>query len=231
MNRIYIGYDRREHDAYIVARNSIERRSSVPVLIQPLIAEQFGFAPPVMRNGQMWDLESDAPQSTEFARSRFVIPKIQKEGFALFIDCDFLCLTDIKELFDLADPKYAVQVVKHEYEVKESIKMDGQAQTSYPRKNWSSAVLWNCSHKAHLRLTDSRLHWWAGRKLHGFEWLQDEEIGELPAAWNVLVDVQTVAQPKMLHFTLGTPNLIGYENCGYSNLWRAELNGQLTTSA
>jgi lipopolysaccharide biosynthesis glycosyltransferase len=220
MNRIYIGYDPREHDAYLVARNSIEKRASEPVLIQPLIAEQFGFAPPIKRDGQMWDLESDAPQSTLFARSRFIIPKIQKEGWALFIDCDFLCLADIKELFDLADPKYAVMVVKHDYEVKESVKMDGQVQTAYPKKNWSSAVLWNCESKAHMRLTDPRLHWWPGRRLHAFEWLQDDEIGSLPRAWNHLVDVYPHDDnAKMLHYTLGTPNLPDYEDCGYSQLW------------
>lgn len=233
MNHIYIGYDPREHDAYLVARNSIERRASTPTLITPLTLRSVGhiIPPPLIKDGRMYDIESDAPQSTEFARSRFCIPSIHKKGWALFIDCDFLCLADIQELFDLADEKYAVMVVKHDYVPSETVKMDGQAQTSYSRKNWSSAILWNCSHEAHLRLTNYRLNAWPGRDLHAFKWLQDDEIGELPAAWNVLVDVQTVPQPKMLHYTLGTPNLIGYENCGYSNLWKAELNGQLTTSA
>ncbi|KAL4196273.1 hypothetical protein AMTRI_Chr04g245330 [Amborella trichopoda] len=53
-------------------------------------------------------------------------------------------MKDIKELTSLIDDKYAIMCVKHEYTQKESTKMDGIVQTVYPRKNWSSIVLYNC---------------------------------------------------------------------------------------
>ena len=42
---------------------------------------------------------------------------------------------------------------QHDYQPKESTKMDGQRQTVYPRKNWSSMMLVNCSHPANKELT------------------------------------------------------------------------------
>lgn len=232
MRNIYIGYDPREHDAYLVARDSIERRASVPVLINPLTLNIVShiIPPPLIKDGKMYDPESDAPQSTEFARSRFAIPKLHKSGWVLFMDCDMLVLDDIEKLFQLADDRYAVMVVKHDYSPSETLKMDGQTQSAYPRKNWSSVILWNCSHEGHWRLTKERLNMWPGRDLHAFKWLQDEEIGELPVVWNHLVDVTPkIEYPKLLHYTLGTPNIPGYENCSFAQKWKAEYNRRLNS--
>lgn len=209
-NHIYIGYDEREDEAYRVARHSIESRASVPVLVTPLHLNLVNriLPPPVHKDGQMWCIESGAPQSTEFARSRFVIPKFHRSGWVLFMDCDVLVLADVAELFALADDRYAVQVVKHEHNDGTDIKMDGQAQTYYERKNWSSVILWNCSHQGHHRLTDMRLNCWPGRDLHAFKWLNDDEIGGLPKEWNHLVGVSPTKdelRASLLHYTLGGP--------------------------
>lgn len=228
---IFLGHDPNEHDAYLVARNSIERRSSVPVLISPLVLEHLGawLPPPLTKYGRMWDIESDAPQSTEFARTRFCVPFLQKRGWALFADSDILCLTDIAKLFALADEQYAVMVVKHDYTPSSLTKKAGHTQTAYARKNWSSVVLWNCGHVGHWRLSRERLNQWAGRRLHGFEWLQDDEIGELPAQWNVLVGEQDVEDPKILHYTKGTPDIV---ESPYADEWFAEKNyGMAGTAA
>ncbi|MED6225514.1 hypothetical protein PIB30_094440, partial [Stylosanthes scabra] len=53
---------------------------------------------------------------------------------------------NIKELRDLIQDKYAIMCVQHDYTPKESTNMDGAVQTVYPRKNWSSMVLYNCGH-------------------------------------------------------------------------------------
>jgi hypothetical protein len=97
----------------------------------------------------------------------------------VFCDCDFLWRTDVGELLSLADPRYAVMVVQHAYSPVESIKMDGQIQLAYPRKNWSSLMLWNCRHPAHAALPEL-VNTWTGRRLHGFEWLDNALIGALP---------------------------------------------------
>jgi lipopolysaccharide biosynthesis glycosyltransferase len=211
---VYLGWDPREEVAYEVARFSIARRTNEPIKIIPLKLKHLDMLkrPIEMRDGQMWCPISNAPMSTEFAISRFCVPFLQDEGWAVFADCDILCWSDIRELFDLADEQYAVQVVKHKHEwtagtPETSLKMDNQIQTFYSRKNWSSVVLWNCDHPANKKFTIQNLNEWPGRDLHAFKWLQDSEIGELPQHWNWLIKV-TKGEPEqkgIWHYTLGGP--------------------------
>jgi hypothetical protein len=213
MNKIFIGYEPREHKAYQLAHASILATTSEPVLITPLVLEHLPFLTrPIERRGnQMWCPISDAPMSTEFAISRFAVPFLQRSGWALFIDCDFVSVGDISELFALADNKYALMVVKHDYTPSEGLKMDGQVQTAYSRKNWSSAMLWNLDHPSNKKLTIEMLNTLPGRDLHRFCWLEDSEIGEIPKQYNTLVGVDTkeqTANARLLHFTLGLNGLI-----------------------
>lgn len=225
---IFIGYDPREHDAYMVAKHSIERRASVPVLISPIYLPHTNptlHRPIEKRNGRMYCPISDAPMATEFAISRFCVPFIQREGWALFIDCDMLCLTDISSLFAMADDRYAVMVVKHKHENGDDVKMDNQVQTYYKRKNQSSLMLINCSHPANRRLTIDNLNRWPGRDLHAFKWLEESEIGYLPIYWNFLVNVTiegNISDAKMLHYTLGGPFLEGWKGAAHDDLWMKE---------
>lgn len=231
MNQVYIGYDPREDLAFNVAIKSLMRRSRNahfrPIYLKdPKIASIL--TRPIERNGNtMWCPISQAPMSVEFAISRFCVPFLQHEGWALFTDCDVLFLEDVNELFKLADDKYAVMVVKHEHNPKEAFKMDGQIQTSYPRKNWSSVVLWNCSHPANTELTIDKLNTWPGRDLHAFKWLPDEFIGELPSEWNHLVGVsERVESPKIAHYTLGGPWIRGIQDNFWDKLWLKEFLGE-----
>jgi lipopolysaccharide biosynthesis glycosyltransferase len=230
MHNIYIGYDPKEAIAFDVARHSLYARTSSPVEVIPLRLKKLGHIltrPIELKNDKLWCPISQAPMSTEFAISRFCVPFLQKEGWALFIDCDMLFQDDVKKLFDLANDKYAVMVVKHKQLVNESTKMSGQIQTIYERKNWSSVVLWNCSHPANKNLTLEALNTWPGRDLHAFRWLKDEEIGELPQEWNYLVDVN---KPKLIHFTLGGPWFEEKNDCNYSKEWLDELENMKATT-
>ena len=186
--------------------------------------------PHEQRHGQLWDVISDAPMSTSFACSRFLVPMLARNQWALWCDfADMVFLSDPAELLALADPQYAVMVVKHDHEPSERIKMDGQAQTTYNRKNWSSLILWNWQHPANGRLTVEMVNTLPGRDLHRFCWLEDDEIGELPKEWNYLVGIDPVSEvdlgvkPKLLHFTLGIATMAGYEDGPYADVWRREL--------
>lgn len=162
--------------------------------------------------------------ATEFAISRFCVPFLQKSGWALFVDCDIVCLDDIENLFALADPQYAVMVVKHNQESGAVTKMDGQVQTYYSRKNWSSVMLFNCGHPSHQNLTLEALNTWPGRDLHAFKWLKDDEIGALPTEWNWLVGVQEQPhKPKIAHFTLGGPWLKNWKPQLFDSIWNAQV--------
>lgn len=227
----YIGYDSREIDAFRVAKKSLLRHSSIPVLIGYLmlsILRQNGVytRPHRLINGQMIDGIDGRPFSTQFAFSRFLVPYLQEyKGWAIFCDCDFLFTGDIAELIPLLDDTKAVMVVKHDHIPSETVKMDGQAQQAYPRKCWSSFIAWNCAHPSNRGLGIRAVNTQSGRWLHGFSWLSDDEIGELPQTWNWLAGVSKPLPetPKAIHFTLGTPDLEGYENSPYADLWRAEL--------
>jgi len=226
---IFLGYDPKEHQAYTVARNSIERRASVPVLITPLYLPHLPMLhrPIEQKDGRLWCPISKAPMSTEFAISRFCVPFIQRDGWALFADSDILCLADIAELFARADDRYAVMVVKHNQESGTDTKMDGQAQTYYSRKNQSSVMLINCAHAGHYRLRAmDRLNLWPGRDLHAFKWLANNEIGYIPSCWNHLVNVtidKDITTAKILHYTLGGPFLEGWQGANHDELWLNEL--------
>lgn len=222
---IYIGYDPREADAWRVCYVSLMMQSSdnIPVHsinLNDMRQQKLYYRDHHKKDGQLWDVISDAPMSTEFAISRFLTPRLAKKGWALFCDCDFMANGDIAELFALADPKYAVMVVKHQHKPKRRYKMDGQIQTNYERKNWSSLMLFNCDHPANKRLTLGVVNAVPGRDLHRFFWLRDEEIGELPKEWNHLVGVDPEnSGAKMVHFTLGLPRMDGYIGCEYSDDW------------
>lgn len=227
--RVYIGYDDREPDAYRVAVKSILKHSP-SAQITPLKLDRLEscglITRPVDRRGQSYDIISNAPCSTDFSNSRFIVPHLAQTGWALFVDSDIVALAPLEELFALADPDKAVMVVKHGTLEGGGTKMDGQAQVSYSRKNWSSVVLFNCDHPANQRLTLHDVNTRPGRDLHRFYWLHDSEIGELPPEWNWLVGVsEEPINTKIAHYTLGGPFTPGWPGSMYDNIWFKAANG------
>lgn len=219
-----MGYDYREDLAYKVAKYSIERRTNSTEVIKLKLQDYPDLLTRKveMRGNQMWCPISDAPVGTEFTFTRFLIPHLTS-GWALFVDCDIICLDDVSKIFDFADDKYAVMCVKHDYVPKEEIHMVDQIQTKYFRKNWASVMLFNCDHPANKRLTLDVINTWPGRDLHGLKWLSDNEIGDLPSVWNHLVDVDyPVDDVKIMHYTLGGPWLNGWKDVDSDKIWKLE---------
>jgi len=224
---IWIGLDTREIDAVKICAASIKAHLSLEADINviPLadLVECGLYQRPTERSpsGELWDVISDAPMSTEFAISRFLVPQLAEDhDVAIFMDCDMLVRADLAELFNLLDPAKALQVVQHNYEPAQSIKMDGRTQTAYTRKNWSSVMLWNLRHPANRLLTAAKVNSWSGRALHQFKWLEDSEIGALPHEWNHLVGVDPPnPDAKIVHFTLGIPRMAGYQDCEFAQEW------------
>lgn len=211
--KVFIGYDSREDVAYQVCKYSlIKHQSKVEVI--PLIQSD-------LRSSGCYYRPFDEPSSTEFSYTRFLTPYLSNySGWSVFCDCDFLWLSDIEELFKFRDDKYAVLVVKHEYNPINKIKMDGQLQVNYPRKNWSSLILWNCNHPSNKNLNVETVNKLSPQELHRFTWLKDDEIGELPLEWNWLVGWYKEGNPKALHYTEGGPWFENYRDCEYSEIWK-----------
>lgn len=220
--RIYIGWDSREVEAYDVAAKTARHYGcSIHPVYEGRLRESGLMTRPLDRRLLMYDLNSGANQSTEFAISRFFVPLLAHSGWALAVDCDVVFMRDPNLLMEFADIEKAVIVVKHPPQsIASKIKMDGQIQTGYERKNWSSVVLWNCDHTANKRLNLMMLNQWPGRDLHAFKWLSDEEIGELPPEANWLVNVQPKPEdPIIAHFTLGIPTMGGHAADEYAEIW------------
>ena len=226
---IWIGFDPREAASFAVARASIRQFDRITpirgVVMEELKASKLYTRPTERRLGKLWDGISGKYMSTEFAITRFLVPTLAKTGWALFCDCDVLFRENPARLFDLANSKYAVMCVKHDYDPGAVLKMDEQRQYSYPRKNWSSVMLFNCQHPANKKLTPELVNSLPGLNLHQYCWLEDNEIGELPVEWNWLVGHSSEdVTPKLVHFTDGGPWFESFANVPYANEWRRELH-------
>ena len=214
--RIFCGYDPREAVAFHVCCNSIIRHASVPVSITPLALNTLA--------GVYSETHSDA--SNQFVYSRFLVPYLCGfRGQALFLDGDMLVKDDIANLFALLRNNADVAVVKHDYETKHPVKYFGQKNENYPRKNWSSVVLWNCGNSANRVLTPEFVADKPGAYLHRFTWINDDRIQALPLEWNWLVDeYEHNDDAKLLHFTLAIPAVQSYHDCDHSGAWWDEFH-------
>lgn len=232
---IYVGFDPREASAFAVCRHSLLHHltQKIPIkglVLDDLIARGIYTRPIEWRRSAadrpvMWDVLSNAPMSTQHANARFLVPHLAKSGWALFCDGDMLWRGNAARLMDSLDDRFAVYCVKHQHEVSSpAVKMDGQPQTRYPRKNWTSLIIFNCDHEANVSLTLEMVNSLPGRDLHRLCWLDDSEIGTLSEEWNFLVGHSDPSiNPRCVHFTEGVPDMVGYEGVPYADEWRAEL--------
>ena len=212
MIRIFIGYDQVEAVAFHTLVQSIIENTTVPVSITPL---KLSMLPDYNRT-------RNHKQSNEFSFSRFMVPYLcDYEGWAIFMDCDMMFRADVKELWDLRDDTKSVLVCKHDYTPKNQTKFLGAIQYPYPRKNWSSVMLFNCSHEDTRRLTPSLVNHGEPLMLHRMRWTSDEFIGELPLAWNHLVGEYPYREDaKNVHWTVGGPYFNEFSKADYHEEWK-----------
>jgi lipopolysaccharide biosynthesis glycosyltransferase len=215
---IFIGYDPREAIAYHTCVNSLIRHSTKPLCITPLALPNFKGN---YTEGSRVTIEGYLP-TNQFIFSRFLVPHLSNyEGWAIFIDGDMIVTEDINNLFNLADESMAVQVVKHDYKTKFPIKYLNQVNGDYPRKNWTSVMLFNCAHPDNKKLTPEYVQNASGKELHRLEWT--DAVGELPIEWNWLADEYGEnANAKLIHYTTGTPCFHDYACTPMANLWHKE---------
>lgn len=232
---IFIGFDPRWVNAFAAARASMH---GITIPVRGIVLDRMREAglywrPTEMRDNQLWDSISDAPMATEFAISRFLTPHLARTGWALFQDCDMMlragpaALTGLFQEVERRFADKAIVCVKHAHEPVGGTKMDGQLQTAYGRKNWSSFILFNVDHPANRELTVELINEVPGRDLHRFCWLGhgDDLIGEIPQTWNWLAGTSDPKiDPANVHYTDGIPSLKGYEHSPYAGEWRSRLN-------
>lgn len=207
--KIYIGYDSNQNNPplcnkvvnspYEVCKKSIENHNSnieiIPIQLQKLIDDG------------VYTREHDPKATTEFTYSRFLVPYLNNyKGKAVFIDSDFLWQCNVEELLEFYNSENSVSCVKHDYTPRSKTKMDGIKQSNYPRKNWSSLMLFNCEHDDCKKLTPDVIATETPQYLHRFNWTSDELVGEIPLEYNFLEgDYDFMDNPKVIHYTNGGP--------------------------
>ena len=224
--KVFIGWDPRDISAYEKCKRSLLKHSSLDLEIEALRDWDLRRKKLYWRSyfvdgeGQKHDGRDGKPFSTDFSFTRFCVPALEEysEGWVLFCDPDMLWQADIAELVKLIDPSKALMCVKHNHRPAEEIKMGGALQTLYPRKNWSSLMLYNPARC--VKLTKYAINNMDGSWLHGMFWLEDGEIGELPEAWNWLEGWSSPEiEPKIIHYTRGTPDMDDCEDVAYAREW------------
>jgi hypothetical protein len=215
---VYVGYDSREDIAFQVCQASLHRQSKANLKVYPLKQK-------TLRELGLYTRPYDSSSTTEFSLTRFLTPYISAtDNFTVFVDCDFLFTADVAEMVTALDRTKAVYVVPHDYRPRSSGKMDNQSQTIYPRKNWSSFMVFNGAHPDVRALTPSVVNSATPAFLHRFAWTRDESIGYLPLGWNFLVgEYEKPAKvPPAIHYTLGGPWFPNCQHVDYAELWLAE---------
>jgi lipopolysaccharide biosynthesis glycosyltransferase len=210
---LFIGYDPREAVAFHACVSSIIRHASEPVSITPVHLGNF----------RRFYRETHTDGSNAFIYARFLVPSLAEHGHAIWLDGDMILQADIAELWAMRSYYHAAQVVKHDYTPRVTTKYLGAKQEAYPRKNWSSVILWNCSHYGNRCLTPEYVEKQTGAHLHRFQWLADERIGELPKEWNWLDDYGPNPDAKLIHYTTGTPCWAEYSEGELAQPWHREL--------
>ena len=210
---VFVGYDPREAIAYHTCVNSIIRHASQPVAIIPIALNLF----------QDYK-ETHTDGSNHFIYTRFLVPHLMGfKGWAIFIDGDMIIRGDIVELWNLRELDKDVMVVKHDYQTCMPVKYLGAKNEDYPRKNWSSVILWNCNSFPNSQLTPEFVQTSSGSFLHRFAWLDDSRIGDLPPEWNWLPDEYGPnLNAKLLHYTLGAPCFQEFADTPQGNEWHRE---------
>lgn len=212
--RIFIGYDKKQDIAYRVLVKSIRKHNKeLPII--PLVKSQ------LIETGDYYRVDKP-DESTDFTYTRFLVPYLSGyEGVSLFLDSDMVVTTDIANILEYFNYDTTVMCVQHDdYLVTSSIKMDGRVQEAYPRKNWSSVMLFNNS-KCRILRPDT-VSEATPAYLHRMYWAEDA-IGKIPKTWNHLVGYypkKKLKLPKIVHYTDGGPWISEkYADCDYADLW------------
>lgn len=240
IHNFYIGYDNREDIVYQTARSSLLYHNPETVNVIPLIQDN-------LRANRIYTRPKDLLAATDFSLTRFLTPILYNDShykyidafskYCFFVDCDFLFTKDLSELYEEINdnPQYAVYCVKHDYTPLDVQKMAGQRQYKYPRKNWSSFMVFNTRHEV-FRNTQKfidMVNTASPAYLHQFKWIDDDAIYGLDKKYNFLVgeylapdqlpeliQQPTDKTPHCIHYTLGVGVFENYSCVDYHLLWQ-----------
>lgn len=222
--QISIGNNKQSVYDFKVLEYSIRQRASISVDIRP-----------VPDHSALLTRSWEITQTTPFSFTRFLTPYMwEYKGISMYMDPDMLCLCDIKELADMYDPQYAIQVVKHNYIPYSHTKYVGQQQQTqyaYQRKNWSSLIIFN-NERCKQIYTPETIETLSGIMLHQFTNVEDNMIGSIPKEYNYIVGEPNQAETgKIIHFSNGMPYVPYYSTCEYATNWFEEFGRTIASNS
>lgn len=247
---IFIGYDEREHETFQVAKHTLLKHSTVPLRIHKLHhrdlrnAGLFDRPWTITESGQYVDQRDGKPFSTQFSHTRFLLPELwrnipdaDKSPLVMFVDCDFLYLEDIGEMFKKIETnriknnnKAPIYCVQHNYKPVSQIKMDNLEQSSYNMKLWSAMMIFNMDSKDNEHLIPEVVNNESGRYLHNFGWVTDlKTIEPIDEKWHFVPNhsEKNTGHIGAIHYTEGGPWFKNYRNCRYAQPWWESYNEYL----
>ena len=221
MLKVFAGYDPRVPQGFEVFRHSVERHASGPVAVIPLDQDK-------LRVQGVCTRPQDERASTPFSLTRFLIPSLCGfRGAAVFCDgSDMLMTRDVYELVGQTSLSCPVWCVQHDYHPRQAPKFFDQAQHDYPRKNWSSVMVFHCGECTNLN--QGAANTLEPSSLHQLLWARQDRIGSLPLEWNWLAGEDEYRwdnferPPALIHYTLGLPVVPGAIKTEFDNLWFSE---------
>ena len=249
---IFVGYDERQHEPFLVAKHSLESLAKVPIKVHKMhhkdyrLQKLFTRKWTVEENGQYTDVLDGKPFSTQFSHSRFLVPELwrrikdeDKNPLVMFVDCDFVWTSDIGIMFKELEMKKIrnksttpVYCVHHNYKPTTLVKMDTVEQTSYNKKLWSSMMVFDMDHEDNSKLTKDCVNVESGNWLHSFNWVENpNSLGIIDESWNFIPDhsEKNTSVINAIHYTEGGPWFKEYRQCSYGNLWWNTYEKYLST--
>lgn len=247
---IFIGYDDREHEPYLVAKHSLEKHATVPIEVHKLHHKDlrksglFTREWTINKDGQYICNVDGKPFSTQFSHTRFLVPELwrhlpstSKSPLVMFVDCDFVWLSDIGRMFEQIEKnrvrnhnKAGLYCVKHNYKSQNQTKMDGISQDAYNMKLWSAMMVFNMDCKDNEHLIPELVNTESGRFLHNFSWIPDiKTIENIDESWHYVPNHSEKNTPHIdsIHYTEGGPWFPNYRPCRYGDVWWKYYNDYL----
>ena len=213
---IYLGYDSSHSEVFDVAEASIH--ASIDKTKSNGMGEEFfnDYKVEVKKLdiSQIPEYNRDyANQSTEFTYSRFLIPYLENyEGFSFFIDDDYIWKYSPMSLFYFLDPDNALACVQYDFDHHDETKMGGEKNVAYPKKLWSSMMIFNNGHEDCKKLTPEIVNSATGQYLHQFEWTNS--ISKIPHAKIATegYEKEMLQSHHAVHYTRGGPWIKGMDS-------------------
>lgn len=249
---IFVGYDEREHEVFQVCKYTLEKNSTVPIKVHKLHHKPLRDNKMLTRewkiesNGQYTDLVDGRPFSTQFTFSRFLLPELwktindpNKSPLVMFVDCDFVYLQDIGEMFKEIEnykirhgARNALYCTQHNYNPNNQVKMDGINQSRYNKKLWAAMMVFDMEHQKNEKVTCEYVNTTSGRELMQLSWVDDlTEIGHIEEKWHFIPDhsERNTNEIAAIHYTEGGPWFPNYRNCKYAHHWWTGYNQYLAS--